>query len=590
MNPVTAFDTEKVFQPLESGQTVPPRWRWHYGHVLVAMVLMGVFWLANHAPLWHTDVWGHLKYGQWIDQHHQLPEHELFLQDLTPGEAYAPFAWLAQWTFYKVYQFGGWLAGSDPEMHMAGGVAALRFFHAVLVVARFAIMFLAFRRVSQSFGWALAGLVVMALFSFSNLGILRPQVFGELCFALLLLSLSDPVPTKLAIYGMPVVFAFWVNWHGSFIVGLVFILGIIGGQMLRIVRTAGVKVRAYWRDEAFRMLMRLLWLAILAVGLCNPRFFAIYTEIWSFGDHPNLAFMDEWKPLEWHTPFGYVFLASLVLVLCTHATGLLRPAEPQPDRTFGPIPLGQMILLVLLGWQVYQHQRMMLWWIMVMPWICLPPWARLTAPSQAHTAFSIWSPKTVGQALRPLLIIGVMVWIGFLWSSLGFVWSQGGPSLLHQSLHPGTPYLLAKQLQHPEENFFPELAAWLRKEVGHGPFPGRIFASETQGEFLLWALPSAMHPPIYTHVHLVPKEHWQAIYTVKAGMAGWRSILDRWQVNLMVFEAELHPQLRLEVYLDNVHWMVVLDETGDARKRDPRSRLLIAVRTPPLRATPQPKP
>ena len=593
MNPATTIDTETLFQPLGSGQSLPQRWRWHYGHVVVTLILAAIFFLANHAPLWHTDIWGHLKYGQWIDQHHELPTQELFLKDFTAGVPYTPFAWMSQWIFYQVYQLGTHFdfGGTDPERQMAGGVAALRFLHALLVVARFAVMYLAFLRVTQSMAWSVVGLLVMAGLSFANLGVLRPQVFGELGFALLLWSLSDPVPTKWAIYGMPLVFALWANLHGSFIVGLVLVLGIIGGQMLRIVRTAGVRVRAYWRDDAFRMLMRLLWLAIMAVGLCNPQFFNIFTEIWNFSAHANLASMDEWKSLDWHSPFGFAFLVSIVLVVLTYVAGIFgEQTDHRSDQTFGPISLGQLLLLLILGWQVYQHQRMMLWWIMIMPWICMPVWANITRHRLRYPVTALWTPKTWSQALRPLLLVAVIVWIAFLWSTLGFVWSQAAPQPLHQALQPGTPYLLVKQLQYPAQNIIPELAAWLRRNAGSGPFPGRLFATETQGEYLLWALPNELCPPIYTHVHLVPPEHWRDIMIVKSGVSGWRSILDRWRVNLMIFEPELHPDLRLAVYLDNATWTVVLDETGDARKKDPRSRHLIAVRATPVGLRQQPKP
>src|SRR5262245_36462064 len=45
-------------------------------HLVAVALLGGIVILYSWFPLWHTDIWGHLKFGQWIVEHRELPERE----------------------------------------------------------------------------------------------------------------------------------------------------------------------------------------------------------------------------------------------------------------------------------------------------------------------------------------------------------------------------------------------------------------------------------------------------------------------------------------------------------------------------------
>ena len=47
-------------------------------HVVAAAFVALIFVVASYFPLWHTDVWGHLKYGQWMLSHRAIPDREPF--------------------------------------------------------------------------------------------------------------------------------------------------------------------------------------------------------------------------------------------------------------------------------------------------------------------------------------------------------------------------------------------------------------------------------------------------------------------------------------------------------------------------------
>src|SRR5262245_19448381 len=111
--------------------------------VVAIAVLCLAFILLNLLPLWHTDVWAHLKYGQWIVENRALPEHEPFA-DLADKQApYISFAWLSQVILYFTFKLGAAAAGGDELHQLAGGAQFLCTLHALLAVLRWGILFAA---------------------------------------------------------------------------------------------------------------------------------------------------------------------------------------------------------------------------------------------------------------------------------------------------------------------------------------------------------------------------------------------------------------------------------------------------------------
>jgi len=157
---------------------------------------------------------------------------------------------------------------------------------------------------------------------------------------------------------------------------------------------------------------------------------------------------------------------------------------------------------------------------------------------------------------------------------------KGRPRPLDKALTPGTPWRLAAQLDAPPDSAAPPLPDLARALAAHygGRFRGAIFASETQGDYLLWALPAEYPVLLYSHVHLFAPAYWQECMTVKRGGPGWRAALDRRGVNLVVVEADLHPSLCGELRRDP-DWLVVLDQAGG--RGNPANRLFAALRKAP---------
>ncbi len=498
------------------------------GALVVATAFLAlVFVVLSHQQVWHTDVWGHLRFGEYIVREHRLPEHEMFSGNYADQvHPYLNFQWIAQAGNYLVYEFGARLAGGDADRQLAGGALALATEHAVLVTLRLLVLLLAFRRLTGSLGPAVAGIVLVVLLSLDHLFVHRPQAFGELFFALLLLALSRPVLSRAALVFIPLVLVLWANCHGSFPMGFVLLGAFVAGRGIEVIWSGWSNL---WRDAALRRLVLALLFSLVAVTILNPHGLRLFQYTVEMSRHPNIQFMNEWQPTPPKTTSGYLFLASLVLLV-----PLLRWS---PLR-FTPT---QVILLLGFGEQSLAHVRVLVWWSVVIVWVTLPHWQAVLTGGRRRLAVR-W-PAPVLAALSGLAIV-----VGFLLSAPG-LWACTGYGLKPEKrVTDKTPY---------------KVDEYLREQYARDPSLKRvIFTSETVGDYLLWDL--RLDPPVrvfcYSHVHLLTPEHWQECLKVKFGDAGWEEILDRHGVQFLVVEnMALYDPLMEEVRAAKDRWEVVFD-------------------------------
>lgn len=517
-------------------------------HVVAAALLATVFILLNRVPLWHTDIWGHLAYGRVTALNWWPPSQEQFCTVFAdPDAPGAQGNWLAQTGFYLAYATGAQLAtwtGADP---MAGGVDVLRMAYACLVNLKLLLLYLAFVRLTGSPGWACGGLAVVILLSLGNLAVIRPQVIGEVGVATLLFALSLKEIPKRFTFTLPLLMTVWANAHGSFLMGLMVLgLGTLGRMIEVVLRTGSLSPATLWRDVSVRRLLLILIISVVAIALQNPSGPWIYAQALATARHPNVLAMDEWQPLKFTLGPGGHWAYAMTLLLVVGAVVAHR-------RWFTPT---QTLLLAFLVWQPLVHQRMFVWWLLACPWIVLPhyaAWGRAWAKN-----------REIGgvPSLRKTLLVGMILFLAVM-MSLPLQWLLNGqPTELKRSLSDGTPLTFAQELLKT-------------------PPPGRVFASETLADFLLWNAPTPQRICVYTHVHLFPADHWKWCQVVKFGQKNWRDVLDRWQVNTILVEAESHPHLRQRLQ-DDKEWEILLDETGDTKKIDKRCRLLLAKRKQPI--------
>jgi hypothetical protein len=385
-----------------------------------------------------------------------------------------------------------------------------------------------------------------------------------LCFALLLLALSQPVLARPALFLVPALLAFWANAHGSYAVGLLLLGGVLLARLADVAwaeRT--LRPRRLLADAQVRRLAICLGGCVAAVGMLNPHGPAIFWNTLRMATHPAVTAMDEWQPLHFDLGPGghWAYLATVAALVAGQALA---------GRWFSPSAL---VLIGLFGTQPLAHQRALVWWLVLTPWLLMPPLAAV------RDRFPFWRYETV-PSFRKTILAGLIAFVALAWSVPTQWVLAGRPQPPERALFYGTPWQLARQIQEPDRVWSHRLREVLAQHYPGGRFTGTLFTSETLGDYFVWQF--GPNPPvfIYTHVHLFPPGHWELVTRVRSGEPNWRPILGRHKVNMVVVEPERNARLCTGIRHDP-GWRVILDEEGDARKLDPRGRLFVAVRQDP---------
>jgi hypothetical protein len=361
---------------------------------VAAFLLSFVFVLACVAPLPVGDVRSQL---------------ELDLETLKSGpwalEPARQLSWLFHAGVALIFRLGSWPYGAE------GGVECLRGAYAVLVVSRLALLWLAFRRVSGSAGLGLVGLVVMLGLTLGRLPRLQPLLFGEACFAALLLLLSHQELTRRRVQLLCVMFVLWANVHESFVLGFVLLLI---GLAARLIQSRG----AVGSDPFLRQLTGLILVCLIAVLTLNPRGPFLVSTFWGLAHDPAFVALDAWQPLRFHYGPGgqWTFLLLWCLVVLVQHQAL----------AFYP-PLQLLCLLVFGFWPLW-HQHILLEWAMVAPWCALA-----VAPAAAERFRPAWLTSSV-PSFRKTLLAALLAAIAATWFA-PVHWLMGGrPAPLDRSL------------------------------------------------------------------------------------------------------------------------------------------------------------
>lgn len=530
---------------------------------ILAVALIGaMIMLYAVMPMQHTDVWAHLKYGQWIVEHREFPVHEPLSRFTDQSAVMYHQCWLSQVIYAGAFNWGQLLGGADPVKRFFGGVEVLRQVQVAAMAAMFAALWVAFRRNADSGSLALLGVLMVFVGGFTAIGTFRPQVFGLVLFAVFLAMLSRPVLSKVAVGAIPVLLMMWANLHGSFAVGFV----LLGLAWIRRVAEAawagkGGRVKAVLADSGVQRLTLAIVLGLVAACL-TPAGPKIYLNVLTFGSHPNLKTLLEWEPIDFVTVGrgGPLYIAIAVLLVVFHVLATVF------TRTW--LRPGQYFMLVAFAAAPLLQQRMMTWWLLVSVWLMMP---LLSAVAERWKL--VWRRST--PSLRKT-ILAIVTAVPFLFLNPLTTWlTTGGPPEKNKPLAPATPTELAGALVNPTapqgERMKPVAEAIKADYTGRTLGP--VFCSPELGEFLFWFnIPGA--PPVrYTHAHLFTPEHWMTCQRAGLGQ-GWSEWMDRLGVNVIAVEPDYYAEL-VNAVSKSAGWKVVLHETGGA---EPRARLFVAVR------------
>ncbi len=453
----------------------------------LTFVLGIVFIFSSVLPVWHTDLWGHLNYGRWIVTHGTVPTVEPTLP-LAKGVPFVDLPWLSQVLGYT--------------MISRFGIAGIQFLNGLgIATVAGLLMFGVFRR-TRNVGAALVTLLAFYWGSYQQILVVRPQLAGMVCFAVVFMMVTAPQWKRWFPLAIAAVFAVWANVHGSFIVGLAMLGAMLTGRIVDVLlRTKELKF--VFAETKIRGLLLALELSALAV-LLNPYGIGAYAEVFAVSGNLNLQSLIEWDPLTLRMKQGR---AAFCL-----AAGLFILYRFSPRR----VTVGELLLLGGLSFGMLWHSRMIVWWAPVVAYYLglhlAAVWRHLRhATPPVRREGGLWTVVTVG-----------ILWIAFAYSPFGVRVIQGPPKDQDAVL---------KQFRRVVSPLTPiDVAGYLRRN----PPVGMVFNPYEWGDYLQWAGPKEMQIYVNSHAHLIPTEVWRDYLNIVHTGTNWQEKLDRYSIQTVI--------------------------------------------------------
>ncbi len=279
-----------------------------------------------------SDMWWHLKMGQIIWTTHTIPLTDIFSYT-SNHQAVTPQEWLAQAAIYGAWKWDG----------LSGLMLWMCLLAAAILIAGYSLCWL----YSGNAKVAFVGAMIIWLFSTVAFSI-RPQMIGYLFLVveLLLIHLGRTRNPRW-FFCLPILFAVWINCHGSFILGIILVAVILFTSLFSF--QMGSLAAQRWDARCRRMLALALLLSVAALFL-NP--VGIRQILYPFDTmlnmHILLGNVDEWAPLNMTEARGVALLAVL---LCSFLLVAVRRSELFFD---------ELLLLALGAWLAVSHMRMLI--------------------------------------------------------------------------------------------------------------------------------------------------------------------------------------------------------------------------------------
>lgn len=522
-------------------------------HVLACGFFAILFAVFNHLPLFHSDLWGHVGYGHWILEHStltdlQLPEFDPFAP-LADGVPMVNTAWLSQVLFATIESAGG------PEW--------LSNWFALIVTATYAVLFLALYLQTGRVGVALTGTLLVLGLASTRILVIRTEIFGALCCALLILILvlmrkrgvyrdgnkEDAGKTPWAIYiTLPLLMIFWANAHGSFVVGL----ALLGCHFL------GRVIDVLWHERnigaVFNDVMTRRWLILCelaaASALINPYGIDLYIHTFAFGSNPNLNTVVEWLEMYSRAGEGYclMFSVALMLVLFRHSRVRIRPAD--------------VLILGMLALAVWFSIRMSVWYAYAFGLIITPHIAELVGrkwPVQRGIASEnemLIDKRVFGRTYIHTLVCVVLLWMGFGLAPISFSVLGGERKNIYDK---GTPTAVTEFLrEHPPE--------------------GQLYNPQYWGDWLAWDGPENLKVMTTTNtVHVLPPQVWQDYRRISATGNGWLGVIQKYNIDTLIIDKDDQTRLARQARRLPAEWRIVYeDDRAMIVSRDDAMRASVA--------------
>lgn len=226
------------------------------------------------------DLWGHLKFGEYIYVHQLIPYKDIFA--FVPTKSmWVNHEWLSEVIFYLLLKLN------------TTGIFLLLFKALICTLAIFIPWLYISRKTDNHYINTLIFLVIILTFSYGTA--IRPQIFSYLFFSITLLIIElYGLKGKLTYIVLIIIFILWANLHGGVLAGLALVYFYAFFDLI----TKYVFVGSNKKQEYNSKYLKILILPVLLslVLIVNPYTYHYYAYIID-AIIMKRPFIDEWKSL-----------------------------------------------------------------------------------------------------------------------------------------------------------------------------------------------------------------------------------------------------------------------------------------------------
>jgi hypothetical protein len=474
-----------------------------YGKVPLRLLLLFALYACPAVVVMRTaldsDIWWHLRTGQWIVEHAAVPLTDPF-SSFGQDRPWLAYSWLFEVLIYGLYRGLG-----------LAGIVLFR----VVVVFLVAVAIHGFVAKRESRLLPAAGLVGLAFLALSELMNERPWLFTIL-FSVLTLDLVLDLRagrSRRDLWLLPVLYAVWANLHIQFVYGLFLLaLGCAAPWLDRLpwfTEPYGPAARA--GSPAWRRLVAVTVACLLAT-LLTPYHIRLYGVVIEYATQTGMNdFIQEFLALPFRNPADWGVL--VLALLATFALGR--------RRTFSSFELGLLIAAAYLCF----HSRRDAWFMVL---------AALTILTRGEDGAICRLP--VRFTMRPLDVLTVGVGVAALLVVLGWGCNVSNTGL-----------------KQSEAFDYPAKAADFIESKG---YDGPLYNDFNWGGYLIWRLPRL---PVSldgrTNLHGEPRLYRS--FWSWAGRPGWASDPELKAARLVIGPA--HAPLMSLLRMDHRMELVYVD-------------------------------
>jgi hypothetical protein len=453
--------------------------------LMAAVLFILLFAMAVRIPT-DTDTWWHIRSGEYMVENQEILRSDPF-SSTRYGEDWIDHSWGSQIIIYGSYH----LFGGEGQPGDSGNIG-LALFMSILAIVGLAFVY----QMCEGNVYIRAFALVLGAAAAAVFWSPRPQMFsfalGALVLYLLHLYKREHVDR---LWLIPVIMIFWVNLHGGFAIGFIFLFGSLLGEVLGNIFNGDDPRVVRW--DRLRKMALVTAVSIAAI-IVNP--FGIQMLGYPFRTI-NIGvlqdFIQEWASPNFHQAQVWPFALLLLGVLA--AVGL---STRRIDWTDLVLTGGTALMGLMAGRN-----------IAVFAIVATPVLSRHVNNWLTERG---WIIRPVRRVHGPMVVLNWVLLIVVLLGGLAKIAAALNEPIMREA----------------QEKYLPvEIAAFL----DDSPPPGTMFNSYNWGGYLMFAAPDV---PVYVdgRTDLYDDEFLRQYLDIYFARDDWREALDEQDIGFVVIE------------------------------------------------------